>query len=129
MREANCIPLSPVGTIAVMPAKNGRGTAVCEVHRKAAPACRVCVLTHLQEFRVASIRRGIYLATERITKLRDQYIAGNGNPVKAKDVSATLTLLLRDLEAAEWRVAGLPVDATAIMTASNLIRGRRTLPA
>ena len=45
------------------------------------------------------------------------------------DVSAALTLLLRDLEAAERRVEGLPVDATAIMTASNQVRVRRSLPA
>lgn len=100
-----------------MPSKapHANGNGRCEVHPRSATACRVCLGQGLQEFRHANVRAGIRLATERVKKLRTNYLSANGGEVKMADVAVALTTLLSELGTAEKQVGELPVDVGLVL--------------
>ena len=106
-----------------MPAKHVNGNGRCKVHPRTPTACRACLVEGLREFRHASLRAGIHLATERVKKLRGTYLSQNGREVPRDGVTVALTALLRELETSEKQVAELPVDASLIQLASRQASG------
>ena len=100
------------------------GNGRCKVHPRTPTACRACLFEGLREFRHASLRAGIHIATERVKKLRGTYLSQNGREEVPRDgVAVALTALLRELETSEKQVAELPVDASLIQLASRQASG------
>ena len=108
-----------------MPSKASRsnGNGHCKIHPHTATACRPCLVQGLQEFRHANVRAGIRLATERVKKLRTNYLSTNGGEVKMADVATALTTLLSELETAEKQVGELPVDVGLVLRATRQAGG------
>ncbi len=108
-----------------MPAKKlyGNGNGHCKVHPRTATACRLCLVQGLQEFRHANVRAGIRLASERIKKLRTNYLSTNGAEVRVADVATALTSLLSELETAEKMVPDMPLDVGLVLRATRQANG------
>ena len=103
--------------------KNGNGH--CEIHSRAAIACRACLVQGLQEFRLTNLRAGLRIAAERISALRADYAAKGGAEVKATMVAYELGTLLARLQAAEDKLEGLPVDSSVMISAMAKTNGGR----
>ncbi len=69
------------------------------------------------------MRAGIRLASERVKKLRTNYLSTNGGEVKMADVATALTTLLSELETAEKQIGELPVDVGLVLRAIRQASG------